>query len=104
MFQRVRENFRKGMDKIRWFATVLSERLKIEIAVMKLLFQSDEMEKHREDLLKALGRRVYELRSSPDKNILKDKTVSGTLEEIEKIEKNIDELKQKVSEISSVRV
>ncbi len=103
MFRRMRENFGRGTEKLRWFATVLSERLKIEIAVLRLLYQSDEMEKNREYLLKILGQRVYDMRGNTDKNILRDKTVSDTLQELEKIKKNIDELKQKASEMSSVR-
>ncbi len=103
MFKRMRENFGRGADKLRWFATVLSERLKIEIAVLRLLYRSDEMEKDREDLLKTLGQLVYDLRGNPDKNIFRDRTVSDTLQELEKIQKNIDELKQKASEMSSVR-
>ncbi len=104
MLKRMRENFGRGMDKLKWFATVLSERLKIEIAVMRLLHQSDEMEKSREDLLKTIGQRVYDLRGSHDKNILRDKIVLEALQELEKIGKNIDDLKQKASEMSSVRV
>jgi len=104
MPQKLRENFKKGLYRLRWFATVLSERLKIEIAVVKLLYRSDEMEKSREELLKTIGGRVYELRSNRDKNILQDRTILRALEEIENIEKNIDELKQKVSEMSGARL
>lgn len=104
MFKRIRENLGRGMDKLRWFATVLSERLKIEIAVIRLLYQSDEMEKSREDLFKTIGQRVYDLRDSHDKNIFRDKTVLEALQELEKIGKNIEDLKQKASEMSSVRV
>lgn len=104
MLQRLRENFKKGLYRLRWLAAVLSERLKIEIAVVELLYQSDEMEKRKEELLKSIGRRVYELKGNPDKTILKDRMVLGALEEIDNIEKNIDELKLKVSEMSSVRV
>ena len=100
MFQKLRENFREGLYRLKWVATVLSGRLKLEIAVIKLLYRSDEMERSKDELLRAIGRRVYELRGSPDKNILRDRTVMTALEEIEKIEKNIDELKQKVSDMS----
>ncbi len=104
MLQRLRENFRKGLYKLKWFAAVLSERLKIEIAVIELLYKSDEMEKKKEELLKTIGLRVYESKGNPDKNIFKDRAVIGALEEIDKIEKDINELKLKVSEMTSVRV
>jgi hypothetical protein len=104
MFKKLRENFKEGLHRLKWVAIVLSERLKIEFAVIRLLYQSDELEKSREKLLKTIGLRVYELNGNPDKNILRDRTVMLALEEIKKIEKNIDELKQKVSEMSSARV
>jgi hypothetical protein len=100
----MRENFKQGLYTLKWFATVLSERLKIEIAVIELLYQSDEIEKRRRELLKAIGERVYDLKGHPDKNILRDRAVLGAIEEIDKLEKEIEGLKQKVSEINSVRV
>lgn len=104
MLKRLIENFRKGIDRIKWFSNVFSERLKIEIAVIKLLHQSEEMEKKREEMYKAIGRRVYELKGHYDKNILRDKAVVETIGGIEKIIKDIEELKQKVSDISTVGV
>jgi hypothetical protein len=104
MFQRLRENFREGLYRLKWVAIVLSERLKIEVAVIRLLYRSDEMEKSKEALLKTIGLRVYELNGNPDKNVMRDRTVLAAMDEIKKIEKNIDELKKKVSEMSSARM
>lgn len=104
MLKRIKDNFIKGVDRIKWFSTVFSERLKIEITIIKLLYRSDEMDKKRDELLKAIGQRVYELKSHTDKNILRDKAVSEAIVEIEKVEKNIEELNQKVSEINKVCV
>lgn len=104
MFQRLRENFREGLYRLKWVAIVLSERLKIEVAVIRLLYQSDEMEKSKEALLKAIGLRVYELNGDPDKNVMRDRTVLAAMDEIKKTEKNIDELKKKVAEMSSARM
>lgn len=104
MFQRLRENFREGLYRLKWVAIVLSERLKIEVAVIRLLYQSDEMEKSKEALLKTIGQRIYELNGNPDKNVMRDRTVLAAMDEIKKIEKNIDELKKKVSEMSSARM
>lgn len=104
MLKRIKDNFIKGIDRIKWFSTVFSERLKIEITIIKLLYRSDEMDKKRDELLKSIGLRVYELKSNTDKNILKDKAVSEAIVEIEKVEKNIEELNQKVSEINKVGV
>ena len=104
MLKKVKDNFSKGIERIKWFATVFAERFKIEIAIIKLLYQSDEMDKKKEELLKTVGQRVYELKKYADKNVFRDRVVVDALDEIETIEKNMDELKQKVAEIGSVRV
>ena len=100
--KKVYDNFRKGIEKIKWFATLFSERINVEIAIFKLLYQSDEMSKKREALLKTIGERVFELKGHSEKNIFRDSDVSVAIEEIEKIDKNINELKYKASEISRV--
>jgi len=102
MLKNVYENFKKGIEKIQWFATLFSERMNIEIAIFKLLYQSDEMSKKRDALLRTIGERVVELKGHSEKNIFRDSDVSVALEEIEKIDKNINELKYKASEISRV--
>ncbi len=104
MLKILKDNFKRGIDRIKWFAAVFSDRMKIEITIIKLLYQSDEMDKKRDELLKTVGQRVYESRANPDKNILRDKEVVDALEEIEKIEKNIGELKQKIRDIGSVGI
>lgn len=96
----IRENFRRGIEQIRWFANVFSERVKIEIAVIRLLARSDELDRQRGEYLKKIGQRVCELSRYPDRQVLRDKEVRDAIEEIEKIEGHIEELKQKVSEIS----
>ena len=101
MLKRLKENFDSGIEKIKWFSTVLSERIKIELLVMKLLFQSEKMEKKRDELLKKIGQRVYELKGDTDRNVLKDRFITEALNEIEQINRKIDSTKKKASEISS---
>ena len=102
MFGKIYENFRQGLHKIKWFATLFSERLNIELAVFKLLHQSDEMTKKRETLLRTIGEQVVAMKDHPEKNVFKDSIVVVALQEIEKIDKNIEDLKQKAGEISRV--
>ena len=100
--KRVYENFRKGTEKIKWFATLFSERMNIELAIFKLLYQSDEMTRKRQELLVTIGERVVELKAHGDKIVFLDSVVAGALAEIEKIDSNIVELRHKASEISRV--
>lgn len=102
MLKRLRENFESGIEKIKWFSSLLSERIKIEYLVMKLLYQSEEMEKKREELMKKIGKRLYELKGYSDIHIFKDGIISEALSEIEKIDREIESTKKKASEISSI--
>jgi len=101
MFKRVRNNFESGVEKIKWFSSLLSDRLKIEYLVMKLLYQSDQMERKRDKLLRKIGRRVYELKGYSDRHLPNDRVITEALSEIEKIDNEIDLTKKKASEISS---
>ena len=100
--KKIIEDFRVGIGRIRWFSTLFAERLKIEIAVFKLLYESDKMDKTRDELLKKIGERVVELKDQTEKNILRDSVVTEAIAEIGKIDKNMEETKNKVSEIGRV--
>ena len=101
MFKRLKNNFDSGIEKIKWFSSLLSERLKTEYLVMKLLYKSEQMGKKRDELIKTIGQRVYELKGHPDTYILKDRVIMESIAEIEKINVEIDLTKKKASEISS---
>jgi hypothetical protein len=100
MLKRLKKNFDKGLEKIRWFSSVLSERIKIEFLVIKLLLQSDKMEKKRDELLNKIGQRVYELKENTDRHVLKDRVIGEALNEIEQINSEIETTKKKAAEIS----
>jgi len=102
MLKKIHENFKKGIEKIKWFATLFSERMNIEIAVFRLLYQSDEMAKKREAHLKTIGERVVALKEHGEKNIFRDSVVVEALDEIGKIDKNIEDLRHKASELSRI--
>jgi len=102
MFKRLKDSFDGGIDKIKWFSSLFSDRLKIEYSVMKLLYQSDQMEKKKEDLMRTIGQRVFELKGYSDRYILKDDIIVEALHELEKINSEIEEIKKKASEMSKV--
>lgn len=101
MIKRLRNNFEDGIEKIKWFASLLSDRLKIELSVMKLLHESEQMEKKRDELMKKIGQRVLEMREHADRQVLKDSVIMDTINEIEKINQEIEQTRKKASEISS---
>lgn len=95
-------DFRRGLERLQWLSSIFSERLRIEMAVVKLLFESDKVSRTRRELLISIGERVMELKGHHDKNILRDSVVSSAVGEIEKLDTQINEIKTKVSEIGRV--
>ncbi|MCG2720496.1 MAG: hypothetical protein L6290_00555 [Thermodesulfovibrionales bacterium] len=101
MYKRIKENFDNGLMKLKWFSNILSDRMKIELSVFKLLYQAEQMEKNKEDLMKTIGERMLELKEHSEKSILKDRIIADAMNEIEKINQEIEEIKKQASEISS---
>jgi seryl-tRNA synthetase len=101
MWKKSKENFERGIEKIKWFSILLSDRLKIEYSVMKLLYQSEQMQKKKDELMKTIGQRIYELKGHSDRLVLKDRVIEDALSELEKISSEIESTKKKASEISS---
>ncbi|MDP2278586.1 MAG: hypothetical protein Q8K51_10230, partial [Nitrospirota bacterium] len=102
MWKRIKNNFDSGIERIKWFSSILSERMKIEFSVIKLVSDRDKKEKERAEKMRLIGERVFEVKEQQDKNVLKDKVIAGSIGEIEKLDSEIEDLNKKASEISKV--
>lgn len=101
MWRRVKNNFDSGIEKIKWFSSLLSERLKIEFSIIKLLQDRVKKEKDEAEKMKLIGERVFELRNHSG-NIFKDKVIIESISEIEKLDAEIEDIKKKASEMSKI--
>lgn len=102
MWKRIKNNLDLGIEKIKWFSSLLSERLKIEFSVMKLSNDRAKMEKDRAEKMRVIGERVFEIRKESDRNAFKDKAITDSIAELEKLEAEIEDIKKKTSDISKV--
>jgi hypothetical protein len=100
MLKRLKNNFDGGVEKLKWFSLMLSDRLKVELSVFRLLYHSERMEKQKDALLKTIGQRVHEMSAGPDRNILKDSIIADAMREIERLNSEIESTKKKASDIS----
>ena len=102
MLKRLKNNFDGGVEKLKWFSSMLSDRIKVELSVFKLLYHSEQMEREKDALLKTIGQRVHEMKAGPDRNILKDSVIADAMQEIERLNSEIESTKKKASEISRI--
>lgn len=101
MFSRIKKDFDEGIERIKWFSSLLSERIRIEITVFKLLYKSEELKKRRDELMRKIGEEVYEMRGK-EKNIYTNKEVMDAIKELETLEPEIKETIERASEISRI--
>lgn len=99
MVSRVKRDLDNGIAKLKWFSSLLSERVRIEITIFKLLYKSEELKKQRDSLLRQIGEEVFEMRGK-DKNVYSNKEVAHAVKELEALDPEIKETTEKASEIS----
>ncbi|MCL4456236.1 MAG: hypothetical protein M1147_09835 [Nitrospirae bacterium] len=101
MYAKIKKDFDEGIGKIKWFASLLSERIRVEITVFKLLYKSEELKKRKDELMRKMGEEVYEHRGK-EKNIYANKEIVSAIKELETLEPEIKETLEKASEISKI--
>lgn len=102
MWKRVKDNLESGTEKVRWFSSLMNERVKIEISLVKLLYQTSELEKKRAGLMQSIGERIFELKNSGERNILREPEIMDAINKIEELDAEIEENKNKVSELGRI--
>jgi hypothetical protein len=101
MYSRIKNDLDNGIEKIKWFARLLSERARIEMVIFRLSYQSEELKKKRDSLLRSVGEEIYLMRKS-EKGIHANRRITDTLAEIEALEPQIKETNDRISEINQV--
>lgn len=102
MWKRVKDNLESGTAKARWFSALINERVKVEISLVRLLYQTSELEKKRAGLMQTLGERIFELKNTSEKNALRDPVIMAVLNKVEDLDKEIEENKTRVSELDRI--
>ncbi|GBE36487.1 hypothetical protein BMS3Bbin07_00634 [bacterium BMS3Bbin07] len=99
---RIKKWFQNGVERLRWLASLFSERLHIELAIIKLLNNLEVLRKKREEIVLRLGERVLQLKESPSPDVFTDQEIRTILKEIEAINEEIETAKSRVSELSKL--
>lgn len=103
MIDNVRKNFAEGVARVRWYASLLGERLRVEVAVIKLMREAADLEARRDSLARDMGLRVFELRERPEIGVYEDRAIREAISEIESIHKRVSELRARTALVSEAR-
>ena len=100
MLRKLSLNITSGIEKIKWFFSIIAERVKIEIAVVRLLGKSEQYEKEKQNILIAIGERVVDLRDSKTVSVHDDAVIRESLKELDNLEEKLTVLRQEAHDIS----
>lgn len=94
-------NMQKGANKITAVAAVFSERVKAEIAIVRLRVRIDETQALINEQYQTIGRKVETLKNSgsmpkSSEQLLKDEDISVALQELIARRMEIEELKNEI--------
>ncbi len=101
MYTRIKNDLDEGVGKIKWFAGLLSERIRIELTVFRLLYKSEELKKKRDALLRTIGDEVYQMRNN-EKGVYLNAEMAEAIKKVEALEPEIKETIERASEISRI--
>ncbi|MBF0568022.1 hypothetical protein [Candidatus Magnetominusculus dajiuhuensis] len=101
MWNKIKRDFEHGIEKLQWFASIISERLAIEVSFIKTLAKIDNLEKKREELFGSIGKNAYELSFNRTTDIYNHHKVQQAIREISSLDRDIEDLKKEAGEIIS---
>jgi len=91
-----------GVEKLRWYLSLIIERVKMEFAVVKILGKTEKYERDKRDVLVEIGKRVHELSERKKVNVFEDRQIKDAIMRLERLNREIDGLRRKVEEISAL--
>jgi predicted nucleic acid-binding Zn-ribbon protein len=94
-------NMQKGTQKVAVMAAVFSERVKAELAIVRLRIRIDEIQTRIDVLYGAIGRKVVDLKNKSEmpktsQELLLDEEITAAMNELVQQKKEIEELKNDI--------
>ncbi len=101
MLEIIKRDFMQGLKTFKFWATVISERIKIEINVLKLITEMNKLNIKKDELLKSIGKEIY---ASLDRylEIKENEKISSLIRQIREIETEIEDKRKKFSELEDM--
>lgn len=103
MIDNIKKSLVTGIARVKWIAAFLSERIRVETSIAKLLYKRSRLEDEMDDLYRAIGKRVMELKNLGREEILKDFMIQQTLSDIKDMNEAAQDYKKEADNISKLR-
>ena len=102
MLNVIRDRIRQGIEKLRWYAELIGQRVKAESALIGLLGQAHDLEARRDEAACRIGYRLLELWEQEGVNPYEDQQVAEALSEIRDLDEEIGGLREQASLVGEV--
>ena len=102
MINVIRERLRAGLEKLRWYAELIGERIRAESAIIRLLGEAYDLDRMRDDAARRAGYRLLELWDEEGINVFEDHHVAEALSEAKLLDDEINGLKDQASLVNEI--
>jgi len=100
LWDQVRKSIDDGVEAVVDFAARLSERVSVEVAVARLMFDKGGLDTKFDRLAKQLGERVCALHEQKSTDVMADGEVVDTLRDMASVREEQDSLQAKIRKAS----
>lgn len=98
MIEIIRKNFSEGIKTFKFWAQILSERIKVEINILRLIAEINKLIEKRDEFLKDVGKEIYKNPKIFEEN----EKISILIRQIRQIEAEIEDKKNKLKELENL--
>lgn len=101
MLEIIKKDFLQGVKTFKFWATVISERIKIELNVLNLIREMNKLNLKKDELLKYIGKEIYDSWDR-DLEVKENEKISSLVRQIREIEIEIEDKRNKFKELEDM--
>jgi hypothetical protein len=101
MIETIKKDFLQGLKTFKFWASLLSERLKVELNVLKLIGEINRLVGKRDELLKMVGKEVYNSWGSLVE-IKENEKIANSIRQIRELDTEIEDKRKKLAELEDM--
>jgi|GEM_PF-591517 hypothetical protein len=101
MLEIIKKDILQGLKILNFWTKTISERVKVEINILRVLSEIHKLTEKRDEILKKLGQETYQSCESFT-NLQENEKILIFIRELKEVEKEIEEKKKKLSDLGDV--